>query len=741
MTTRADAQKWFLQWSSTTYGFSGTDGRPWGDDTFMALRQAKNPPSDPWDEGCTVVPLIGGYETLCMIAETLEQAITAANNITGSGDKGHVYITDWRLNPLRDMSFDNTWKTSKWNDTYIPAKDQTAVGLILKLMQAGVNVRVLVWLPVFTMRAKGMGPHIDEHFYLAEIVAAEAQRLGAPGRGIVGLDSRVADPFTATHHQKMCVIRVGTVEVAFVGGVDWAFTRRDAPADPDATGVYKYDGSKLSDLTQPAPQFLDGDWQSGTDMPVPFDPATPAYHRWPQQSAPVHYEAAEDPSRPGKSASDLPDNVYGATKQIWHDQHFKLTGPIVRTIEEQFVERWMDAGNLHELGPYGSRHWFGDQVIFSQKDQAYGANGIVELTPGPMPNPTGSSYVQMWRTIPLRKHRKTGRLSRGEFTIMAGIENAVRKAEQMIWLFDQYFFSRPLARLINAQLKDQSRPNLHVVVILPPFADDNPLDLIHLRKLALNDLVAGLQTGSQLYDRVAVYNTWHPDRKQGIYVHAKAKMFDDKLVAIGSGNLNRRSFTCDTELDCVVLDAAVLDLHQQWLWKCLFPATVWPLSTPRTGNWGKTLFDKFRSTVPNTPTHGVFLIKDPWDTETFTSQTRQVQHENAKGVVRTETVTTITLTPPTVPTQPPTAREQSYRDDYRTAANAGTRLELVGQKGKETPIVDMNGLIEPSSVDLAIETTTSGTAGDPGPPGRLDEIVYLIEGVAGGDKSFPFRKR
>ena len=51
MTTRADAQKWFLQWSSATYGFSGTDGLPWGKDTYMAKRQGKNPPEDPWDEG------------------------------------------------------------------------------------------------------------------------------------------------------------------------------------------------------------------------------------------------------------------------------------------------------------------------------------------------------------------------------------------------------------------------------------------------------------------------------------------------------------------------------------------------------------------------------------------------------------------------------------------------------------------------------------------------------------------
>ena len=76
------------------------DGRPWGDDTFIAKRRSANTPGDPWDEGRTVTPLIGGYETLCEIADTLEVALTQAE----ADPWGHVYIADWRLNPLRNMS-------------------------------------------------------------------------------------------------------------------------------------------------------------------------------------------------------------------------------------------------------------------------------------------------------------------------------------------------------------------------------------------------------------------------------------------------------------------------------------------------------------------------------------------------------------------------------------------------------------------------------------------------------------
>jgi hypothetical protein len=143
------------------------------------------------------------------------------------------------------------------------------------------------------------------------------------------------------------------------------------------------------------------------------------------------------------------------------------------------------------------------------------------------------------------------------------------------------------------------------------------------------------------------------------------------------------------------------------------------------------------------PTSGVFLIKDPWDTETHTSSQRTVSRHTSRGEQDfTQEVLTITVTPPTVPTQPPTPREQSYVGDYARPASVD-RVELRGQTESESSFIDMNGLIEPSSLDLKVESSTSGKTGapDPGAPGRLDEIVYLIEGVAGKDSTFPFRRR
>ena len=208
------------------------------------------------------------------------------------------------------MSRANPWKTGPWKATDAATLDQTVIGLILRLMAAGVKVRVLVWLPVSITRGFDLAPHIDEHWYLAQTVAAQAAHLGAQDRGIVAMDSRVADFMTASHHQKMCLIRVGDIETAFVGGVDWAFTRRDAPADPTATGVYQYDPDTLGDLTAPPPQFNAGDWQSGvpvtgkpgTGMPVALSVAGAPTHRWPDQAG-VDYFAAGPGSRQAERAA------------------------------------------------------------------------------------------------------------------------------------------------------------------------------------------------------------------------------------------------------------------------------------------------------------------------------------------------------------------------------------------------------------------------------------------------------
>jgi phosphatidylserine/phosphatidylglycerophosphate/cardiolipin synthase-like enzyme len=560
----------------------------------MAERASRQPPEDPWDSGCRVTTFVSGFDAMSAMRETLK---TVIGDVEGKPDseRGHVYICGWRFNCLRDLSAENPWKLDPWTPFMSGTQatlDQTAIGLVLRLLQARVAVRLLVWLPtrISELELVGFAPHVLDHVYAARLIDAESRRVtpsADPPLGLAALDMRTANVESATHHQKMMVIRSVNTHVAFAGGVDLAFTRRDAPGTPR------------------------GDWQSGKDIPGPAG-------GWPRQPGVDYTETDKLHPANIKQSSDLPEEIYGA-KQMrhrWHDQHLMLEGPIVTTIEWQFAERWRDWGHPFDLSKRAN--WNNQQVIFSS-GAAFDATAIKPLKPDPQPtaSPAGAtSRVQMWRTIPLRRGRVEGPFQRGEFTVMAGIAHAVKAAQELIWIFDQYMWSDAFARLLNEQLK--ARETLHVIIVLPPHADTAPLTAHEARFRALTRLTDGV------LDRVAVYDMWNgagaailEPSNRGIYVHAKSHTYDGALLVCGSANINRRSFLCDTELVCAVLDPAVVLSHQRTLWSRLFGDDTRPATRPnidlQTAGAGKELFDAFTTAARDGPS---ILIPDPWRTTT-----------------------------------------------------------------------------------------------------------------------------
>ncbi len=569
----------------------------------------------PWDAGCRVTPLIGGYEAMSAMRDALKGAVAEAQG--GSpGKGGRVYIAGWRFNCLRDLSDTNPWGTGPWQGGGATS-DETAIGLVLRLMQAGVQVRILVWLPTKSQRWAGkFGPHVEDHRYLARLVATENDRLVRQFRlteplGVVALDARTAEgPIIASgaHHQKMMVIRGAVTSVAFCGGVDLAFTRRDAPEN----------------VTPASGSVNAGDWQSGDDTPgfALTWSSGGAKLAWPPDGATAYGSVATVKAPSDRQGSDLPGLdpttktapfvVYGQHRQKWHDQHLKMEGPIVASLEHQFVERWSDSADCYDLAKDGN--WMRGQVIFSTPAAftATPTGPLIQPLPLVAPEPAvagGGSTVQMWRTIPWRDSRTGSPFTRAEFTVMAGVAKAALAASELVWIFDQYFWSVPFARLLHERVVDP-KAGLHVIVVLPPYADDH-YELIHrARMVALNELVTADMSVEQR-SRVAVYDMWDHRTETGIYCHAKVQMYDGDLLVCGSANLNRRSFNCDSELACAVLDPEVVADHQRKLWNLLFGDTgkPWPgLDLSRPGS-GAAFLDAFREAA-SLPT--AFLRPDPW---------------------------------------------------------------------------------------------------------------------------------
>jgi phosphatidylserine/phosphatidylglycerophosphate/cardiolipin synthase-like enzyme len=605
-------KSWLLDFTDRTAGSSKGDGRPWGDGTEIAKRAGT---ADPWDAGCKAVPLIGGFAAMTALRDALCQAIANAKKAGKPGDElGHVYLAGWRLNPLRDLSTKPDWNLATWKaaaarDGGTPS-DETVAGLVLKLMQVGILVRIMVWQPTRWERFWGdFKQHYVDHFWLAEMVGKESARLRAgvtaladkPPVGLVALDARVGPGDQAgAHHQKFAVIRAPNVDVAFVGGVDLGFTRRDTPRPVS--------GFKPTD----PPTFYGGDWESGDDIPD-------LKYSWPHDNETVYSSPTGIKSPADHQRSDLFVDVYGHHFQRWHDQHVRLEGPVVRSVEEHFRERWQRTGPVR-LAATARTNWGWGDVLLSElsgtpKDQ------MPDIPVGPPINAAvGTSTVQLWRTVPLPKEPAAGVLSRGEFTVLAGMANALQQADELIWVFDQYFWGEAYARLVNRQLKDKNKTGLCMILILPPYADDPKTAARQhgLRKNALQILCQGVPNRTT---RVGIYNLWdkglseEPNkdgRKQGIYCHAKVHMFDAGLLTIGSANVNRRSYLGDSELVAAISDPEVVKQHQRDLWQLLFGNTniAWPGADLSTHGAGQAFLAAFDAAAKKDKS---FLCPDPWE--------------------------------------------------------------------------------------------------------------------------------
>ena len=123
------------------------------------------------------------------------------------------------------------------------------------------------------------------------------------------------------------------------------------------------------------------------------------------------------------------------------------------------------------------------------------------------------------------------------------------RARSLIYVEDQYFWSEEIAR--STRRRSRRAPELRIIVVVPRHPDRNGRISGPTNRLGQLTMMKHLAEAGG--DRVAVYDL---ENEQGaaIYVHAKVVVIDDVLAMIGSDNMNRRSWTHDSELSIAVLD-------------------------------------------------------------------------------------------------------------------------------------------------------------------------------------------
>jgi phosphatidylserine/phosphatidylglycerophosphate/cardiolipin synthase-like enzyme len=209
----------------------------------------------------------------------------------------------------------------------------------------------------------------------------------------------------------------------------------------------------------------------------------------------------------------------------WHDATTCIRGPAVADVAEHFRLRWQEVT--------------GEQ--------------LPESSP---PEPAGEVELQVARTVPERVYE---RWPRGEFTILESYLRALRSAQRLIYLENQFLWSPEVVSVLADKLRHPPHERFRMLMVLPAKPNNGNDDTRgQLGALAEADDGAGRFLACTLYQQGA--------DACPIYVHAKIAIVDDAWLTIGSANLNEHSLFNDTEMNVVTRDRDLARRTRIRLW-------------------------------------------------------------------------------------------------------------------------------------------------------------------------------
>jgi phosphatidylserine/phosphatidylglycerophosphate/cardiolipin synthase-like enzyme len=223
----------------------------------------------------------------------------------------------------------------------------------------------------------------------------------------------------------------------------------------------------------------------------------------------------------------------------WHDAQLEVRGPAVGDLAVTFWERWEDPTPLDHRNPWRAR-------LTRRVGQPRRPS---PLPPMPRdPAPVGPHAVQVLRTYPAKRPPLPFAPS-GERSIARAYLKALWRARRLVYLEDQYLWSEDVAQALADALRRS--PDLRLIAVVPRYPDQDGRISGPPNRIGQQAALDAVQAAGG--DRVAVYDLEN-ERGTPIYVHAKVCVIDDVWAAVGSDNLNRRSWTHDAELSAAVLD-------------------------------------------------------------------------------------------------------------------------------------------------------------------------------------------
>ncbi len=209
------------------------------------------------------------------------------------------------------------------------------------------------------------------------------------------------------------------------------------------------------------------------------------------------------------------------TSKPWHDVTTAVSGPIAAALGDLARERWLRATG---------------ETLAPPERGAEGAWPGLEPTLSDIPVAVARTYPALDDYPEIRE-------------IEALYLRAVDEARESFYVETQYLASATIARALARRLAEPDGPE--IVVILPETSEG------WLRQKAMDGARETLLRFLWANDPHGRFRAYYPvtEGGAGIYVHAKVLAVDDRLLRIGSSNLNNRSMGFDTECD-VAIEAA-----------------------------------------------------------------------------------------------------------------------------------------------------------------------------------------
>ncbi|PRY95755.1 phosphatidylserine/phosphatidylglycerophosphate/cardiolipin synthase-like enzyme [Hasllibacter halocynthiae] len=219
----------------------------------------------------------------------------------------------------------------------------------------------------------------------------------------------------------------------------------------------------------------------------------------------------------------------GSPAAAWHDATTALTGPVAVALGELARSRWKRATSDEIVAPSSPPSGSHDAA-----DVPWPREVTVAMT---------DAQVAIARTYP----------PFDDAPLVNEIEelylDSVRMARNVIYIESQYFTTGTIIDAIEERLRETGGPE--IVVVNPQSAFEA------LEDSAMHPLRGRMIQRLHDADREGRFRIFYPADAAGepIYVHAKIFIADDRLLHLGSSNLDDRSMGFDTECD-VALEGA-----------------------------------------------------------------------------------------------------------------------------------------------------------------------------------------